>query len=99
MTVATLWTTRDGTIVRVRDMTVSHLSNVCQMLLRQAWKVQLRDALRLTHGASLVNGDMAQYAIMSEIDHILQTPTRAYLIEQSDYAPIFRAAKRRGIKL
>lgn len=64
------WTTRDGTRLRIRDLSDQHLTNAIEMLERRARRHD--QELNLAHQAlAFTHGEMAQDAIESII-HSLQ---------------------------
>lgn len=64
------WTTRDGTRLRIRDLSDQHLTNAIKMLERRAQRHD--QELNLAHQAlAFTHGEMASYAI-ERIIHSLQ---------------------------
>lgn len=69
-----LWTMRDGTKIRIKDMGDSHLLNTIAMLERVAGR---RKAMALCSFPSF-NGEMAQFFAEQDWDSLDQTSNEEY---------------------
>jgi hypothetical protein len=88
-----MWEVRDGTRVRISDMTPRHAENAYRLLLRQAESLAFRAVLLLP--PPNFNGDMAQYYAEQEwealTDAMMQDPV-AWLERQ----PLVKALRARA---
>lgn len=62
----TVWKTKDGQQIRIKDLQDSHLQNILKMLLRQA------QHLRTHLPFPVFQGEMAQYYAEREYDRIME---------------------------
>jgi hypothetical protein len=64
-----IWVQKDGTEIRLKDMSVSHVENTLRLLERVKPKIQ--DALSDAWAVScMVSGEMASYSIDRDIDDL-----------------------------
>lgn len=91
--VTKVWTTKDGTRVRICDMTDSHLCNTIRFLQR-AHDRAVTDAFAF---ASLFDGEsMASYYADQDADNAAQsTPDDVFPL----YSDLLAEAERRGLKV
>lgn len=73
-----MWTTKDGTKIRIKDMTDSHLLTTIKMLERKHSTV----ILEAYCFAGSLNGEMAQYAMEGEIDRLEEG-------DASEWCPVY----------
>lgn len=74
-----LWKTRDGTKIRIMDMTDSHLLNAYRTLIR--FGIAKKDAEELAHlSGGQPSGEMAQDAFDAGFDELLKS-------DWTDHAP------------
>lgn len=90
MTNRKLWTTRDGTKVRIKDMTNSHLVNTINLLRRVANK----EASTLTF--PMFSGEEAQRCAENDYDMIMEDPT--VLLLDTLYEDLVEEAFRRKLE-
>lgn len=64
----TKWTQRDGTKIRIRDMTPRHLENAARMVLRRCES----ETLALGNLAFMFHGEMASYYAEREYNELLR---------------------------
>ena len=89
------WTTKNGTKIRICDMSADHLLNTIKMLRRKA-QLQYRDTLKFFLHCPLPNGEMAEL----DFDNITESVIES---DWSDYVPdiywnLCTEAARRGLR-
>ena len=96
----TIWETRDGQRIRVRDMDDSHLVNTVRYLRRRFEKLAEFEALRMMLGPR-PRGDIAQMAFDQEIDHLLDPWTVDQLLEDRvvTWPALLAELERRGLEV
>lgn len=72
----TIWVTREGKKIKVKDMTDSHLLNSIKYLDRRL------ESMKITMPYPNFNGEMAQFCAEQDWDHFQNS-------EPSDYWPIY----------
>lgn len=87
-----IWITKDGTKIRIKDMTDSHLLNTIKMLDRKHSRVIL-DAYCF---ANMLNGEMAQYQMEGEIDRLEEGDASQWCLLYDD---LMEEASRRNITI
>lgn len=64
-----IWIQRDGTPIKIKDMTESHIKNCIKMLKRKINEINYEQSCGYQL-LSKVNGEMASYAIENQIEII-----------------------------
>lgn len=65
-----LWTIKDGSKIRICDMSDSHLDNTLK-LLKKVTDTETRNAISAGYSLlSTINGEMAEYAIEGELSSL-----------------------------
>lgn len=95
MTRPATWTTRDGTVVRVRDMTDDRLVNACRMILRDARRILDDELCAGIAFISTLRGEMATYYAEADLRRLMDEDPVDFVVEC--YAHLFDAARRRGL--
>lgn len=89
------WTTREGTVVKIKSMTTSHIYNCLALLLRTAPQRKLSDEFLYTFGPA-PQGDMAMDTFMREFDDLLDETPEAWTKRQPQYQAFLRELAHRG---
>jgi len=66
------WKMRDGTKIKIKDMSTSHIRNSIAMMKRNGWVST--DTLNFYMSCDGPQGDMAQLAFDQECDRIFEAP-------------------------
>lgn len=91
------WTQRDGTVIRVRDMTDDHLRAACRMLLRNARRTHLRSLINFHMPSPDECGDGAYDAVCDELARLEEADPDDYVREE--FTHMFNATRRRGLHI
>ena len=95
-----IWTTKDGSRIRVCDMNDSHLCNAARMVLRNAQRYIDVNLALCAHALRFLTGDMAQMAVESEEHYWLNTTPEQIVYEREDSASaLLYEVERRGLSL
>lgn len=79
-----LWTKRDGTKIRICDMSDSHVANTIKMLERAA-EYECQNAISAGYSVlSIIQGEMAEYHIENDIRHL-----EDYGIDPKEISPLY----------
>lgn len=80
------WTTKDGTKIRIKDMSDRHLINTIKFLDRQF------EQLKMNIPVPTFNGEIAQYMADLDYDYFMNnaTPAKVYPIYDDLYAEAIR---------
>jgi hypothetical protein len=98
MTAVATWKTHDGTVMAIRDMTDDHLVNAIRMLRRNA-AGRLSQALKAAWAFYMtLQGDVAQYTMEREIDHMEELTPTEFLEEHTPYRTLMNHARQRGLR-
>jgi len=94
----TVWVTKDGQRIPVRDMEDDHVVNTIRLLRRSAAGARLKELDDAFSCLTFLNGDMAQMAVEQEIAGMMCQDDENWL---KDHVPTYRAliseAARRGL--
>jgi signal recognition particle subunit SEC65 len=90
------WTTKDGTKVRLCDMSDSHLHNAIN-IVEKAAELKRRDNLLFYLGCPEPTGDMAQLAFDREVDNAIDATMEDFLPEIHN--KLILEKERRGEKM
>lgn len=85
-----LWTQRDGSKIRIKDMADSHLVNTVRFLERHAEQVAL------TIPCPQFNGEMAQFYAEQAYDQLQSDPVDT-MLSGSIYDDLYEECIRRGL--
>jgi len=91
------WTTRDGQVIPIRDMTDSHLLNAIRFVRRNAGELRMREAYALDYAAETMGGDMAQDSLHAAAAQTYDQHDEDWLEEHEDYQALRREVSRRGL--
>ena len=98
MTRAPTWTTRDGTVVKVKDMSDKHLLNTIRFLRRTAGRERESLACSMDAYSASTSAEMASWAAEREAERLFQMSDDEFLEEG---CPVWEAllseADRRGL--
>jgi len=94
---AKTWTMRDGTVIKISDMSDRHLINTLNYLWRNAEELRTRAAFALDIAAEQTNGEMAAYYLEQDANHLYEMEDIDYLSTREDYCEMLAEAKRRGL--
>lgn len=93
-----VWTTKDGTQIRVRKMTDSHLVNAIRFLRRNAEVAQQHDISNAESLASMLSGEIASDDCDAFVDHLKNQHPAEWLDEHvPQYSTMLREARRRKL--
>lgn len=96
----TIWVTKDGKRVKVRDMTDSHLVNTIRYLRRTTSEWKQEYELALYGGLAMLSGEMATYCATQSIEQFEAMSVDEYLEESCPtYPAMLREAEKRGLKI
>ena len=91
-----VWTTKDGSRIRVCNMEDFHLLSTIKLLQRYAEVKRINTVNFYVNGPS-PTGDMAQYCFKQEFDLVMNSTYEDYL--PSIYENLLEEAKRRGLEI
>jgi hypothetical protein len=94
---AVTWKTKDGQVLKIKDMTDSHLLNAINFLRRKAPEMKQFQITLLERMLSFMDGEMAIYDIENKIDRLEETGELELLEYNSPYSTMLWHAKRRGL--
>lgn len=90
------WRTRDGRIVKIKDMGNRHLVNTLWMLFRRRNDLKLAEELSCANAYSCLHGDGALHAIESEMTFLGRISGWRYLHDRHErYGRMWLEARRR----
>ncbi len=93
------WTTRDGTVVAIKDMDDRHLVNIIRMMSRNA-EALLDRTIRLAWQAlSTMHGEMAIDSVERDINALESMAPADYLEKCTAYPALLEEAEGRGLAL
>ena len=92
-----IWVTKDGRKIKIADMDNNHLVNSINMLKRSAHMMRLNHEALGYSMLGFVNGEMAQYAIESELFHESQMNNEEWLESYTSYGEMIKEVIRRNI--
>ena len=79
-----LWTKRDGTKIRICDMSDGHLANTIKMIERVA-ENECQNAIATGYSIlSIIQGEMAEYYIENDLRHLEE-----YGIDPREISPLY----------
>jgi hypothetical protein len=91
------WTTRDGTRIKIKDMSDSHLINTIRMLERMAPQLHWRAIGNVESALCFVQGEMAEFTLDNESNRLSSMTHNEFLEYYVDeYIPLIDEAERRG---
>ena len=70
------WTKRDGTKIKIKDMSTNHIKNCIKMLENNGF---IRESLLDAYSCEGPSGEMAEYFFEQEQMNIFMSPVSAYL--------------------
>lgn len=91
------WQTKDGRIVKITDMGDEHLINSVRLLKRVVGKMRFSRDLAGLSVLNFVQGEMAEYAIESDLQLDAGLSDEEWLERHTAYEELVGEAKRRGI--
>lgn len=92
------WTTKNGRVLKIRDMTDEHLLNTINYLRRRAPHAKAAQVLMLMHAAVQHHGEGAADAIDRELDGAMEMHSEDALAEAVPaYAALCEEAEERGL--
>jgi len=89
------WTMRDGTQIKLTDMTDSHLKNCIAMLEKSAEEGLEQLQMQSMSFAGMVQGEMASYCADAMVDEVLAMGVDDYLYEYTMYEDLVMELERR----
>ncbi len=99
-TYKTLWVTKDGVRVKIKNMTDSHLINTIKFLER--WAAHTLDQARssVSYMVDTCNGEMAEYCLEQEVEFLNEANPEDFLHERTHcYAPMLNELSHRGLEI
>lgn len=93
------WTSRDGRVTKLRDLTDEHLTNVIAFLERRARSAIFSQLDEVTRLDTLVMGDAASDALDDELRRLFSTTPEEVASELPIYRALCREADRRAAAL
>lgn len=91
------WQTKDGIIVKITDMDDEHLVNSIRLLKRVVRRMRFSRDLAGWSVLNFVQGEMAEYAIESDLELDARLGDEEWLGVHTPYEELIIEAKRRGI--
>lgn len=94
-----IWTTKDGKKVPIKDMTDSHLINTIRMLRRVGWYYKEAELASAYAAASTLQGEMATYYAEGDLDIMEQESMDDFLRRTvPQYCGLMEELRLRGLK-
>lgn len=91
------WTQADGSVIKIRDMTDSHLKNCINMLERNAQSIYDNYLHQAFNVLNFVQGDMAQYYIETEMDNLSYMSAEDFIYEYTEYKDLIEELQFRAL--
>lgn len=91
------WQTKNGRIIKIVDMDDGHLINSIRLFKRVVRKMRFSRDLAGLSMLNIVRGEMAQYAIESDLELDARLSDDEWLKVHTAYEELVGEAKRRGI--
>lgn len=91
------WQTKDGRVLKMADMDSEHLVNSIRLLKRVVRRMRFSRDLAGWSALNFVNGEMAEYAIESDLQLNAGLSDEEWLERHTPYEELVGEAKRRGI--
>ncbi len=91
------WQTKDGRVLKITDMDDEHLVNSIRLLKRVVRGMRFSRDLAGWSVLNFVHGEMAQYAIESDLELDARLNDEEWLERHTVYEELIGEAKRRGI--
>lgn len=92
------WTMRDGTTIKIEDMTDSHLLNSMKMLERSVKDMREDTEMQACGFLSSLQGEMASYYAEQEVDALMSMSDEEYLEEYTEYSELRDEYEKRKAK-
>ncbi len=91
------WQTKDGRILKITDMEDEHIVSTIRLLKRVVREMRFSRDLAGLSVLNFVQGEMAQYAIESDLELDARLNDEEWLERHTAYRELVGEAKRRGI--
>jgi hypothetical protein len=96
---AATWTTRDGRVIKIKDMSDGHLVNTIKYLERNAPQIRSRLYRGLCSFASRLIGEMAMVQVDKVLEVFEETDAIDIMKEYTPYDTLVWHAKRRKLPI
>lgn len=83
-----MWTMADGTQIKIKDMTDSHLRNAIAMLERNCWAIRMAYYGDVLNATNSLQGEMALYEVDRESDTVAGMSDEEFLWEMTEYGDL-----------
>lgn len=92
------WTMRDGTTIKIEDMTDSHLLNSMKLLERSVKDMREGTEVQACGFLSSLQGEMASYYAEQDVDALMSMSDEEYLEEYTEYGELRDEYEKRKAK-
>ena len=82
------WTMRDGTTIKIEDMTDSHLLNSMKMLERNVKDMREDTEVQACGFLSSLQGEMASYYAEQDVDALMSMSDEEFLEKYTEYVEL-----------
>lgn len=92
------WTTKNGEVIKIRDLTDSHLLNIINMLIRSAAARHQQEISAAWSALAGTRGEMAEYYLEQDINRLEDMSPLEFLYNQEGFEQLVAEAHFRKIQ-
>ena len=93
------WKTKEGRTIKIRDLEDSHLVNIIRFIRVRAGSFKEALISEAYSFASMLHGDMAQFAADQDINSMYEEPAEDLIEETPLFQALIKEAKKRKLKV